>query len=102
VPFVRISSSVAEYEIVFEKINAIRPIYLKREFDAPAEKNANTLSYKRSMSASRFVPLPISCLDPYRIMHLTDSQRCIRSRLVFHSMGIEHIRHFGVFIYSGT
>lgn len=76
-----------------EKINAIRPIYLKREFDAPAEKNANTLSYKRSMSASRLVLLPLSCLNPYQIMHLTDSQRCIRSRLVFHSMGIEHIRH---------
>ncbi|KAH8080217.1 hypothetical protein HD553DRAFT_122785 [Filobasidium floriforme] len=79
-------------------INAIRPIYLKREFDAPAEKNANTLSYKRSMSASRLVLLPISCLDPYRIMHLTDSQRWFRSGLVFHSMDIEHIRNLACFL----
>lgn len=39
------------------QIEAIRPIYLMREFDDPDQKNSNVLSYKRSMSVSLTVNL---------------------------------------------
>lgn len=34
------------------EIDAIKPIYMEREFEEPGQSNSNVLSYRRSMSVS--------------------------------------------------
>lgn len=43
-----------------KQIDAIKPIYLEREFEASEQKNSNVLSYRRSMSVRHS---PANCTD---------------------------------------